>query len=135
MAYTIAGILADRCADENVDVADVEEIALDPGVSAQYRLPASAARKDLFIVLSPPQAPVVITTLDANGVYETDQGVDGDARVAISRAAFRARYSVSSDAEADRRVWYIIENDLDIIASTDATTGKHLVIGVGLVPN
>ncbi len=136
MPHTIAGILADRCADENVDVADAEEIALDPGVSAQYRLPPQVSRRDLFINLVPPAAPIDVSEIDVNGVLLTNQGPDGDARVDISRPALMALYGVSSKAEMDRRVYYVFaEHLLDIILSTDAATGKHLVIGVGLVDN
>lgn len=136
MSHTIADILARTCANYQVDVSDAVQISLVPGVSAHYRIPPQVVRRDIFITISPSAGPVTPSEIEVIGVLETEQGLDGNARLAISLPAFKALYGIATDDEAYRRAFYVLAEHLqDLTASINATTGKHLVIGVGLVPN
>lgn len=138
MSHTIAEILTNRTNDYGIPVEEAEEITLNPGVDAVYWFPPRVLRTTLDINLEPPKAPIgeLDTAISVNGILTTNQGTDGDDRVAISRQTLRDFYGVASNAEMDRRVYYAFaEHIRGLTDAIDATTGKHLVDGVGLVDN
>ncbi len=106
---TLEQLKATGISGHQLDARQVVETALDAEVgTARYRIAPVIMRREMRLRVDPAEASVYEVEVSAGAILGGDIGSEGDAQKTATRNAIKARFSIGSNAEADRRIYRLV---------------------------